>query len=118
MEAEPALVWAESRVELDAESAVHLDFAFVVFPGDAELDDALGNGGNLEGGLIFWVLLKESGVLESGSELWGMSLVSSFAIKDSWEAEGCEPLKACSNSGSETFDDMIIVTRLTLLLVR
>jgi hypothetical protein len=81
MKAEPTLVRAEGRVELDAESAVDLDFALVVFPDDAELDDALGDGGNLESCLVFWVLFKESRVLKSGGEFWETPSVSGFAIK-------------------------------------
>jgi len=41
VETQAALVGADSAVELDAESAVHMHFAFVVHPGDAKHDDAL-----------------------------------------------------------------------------
>ena len=42
VEAQAALVGADCGVELDAEAAVDLDFALVVNPRNAELDDALG----------------------------------------------------------------------------
>jgi hypothetical protein len=48
VESETALVGAQSRVELHAVSSVDLALALVVLPGDTELDDALGDGGNLE----------------------------------------------------------------------
>jgi len=47
MEAETALVRSKRGVELDTVATVELNLAFVVFPGDTELDDTLGNGGNL-----------------------------------------------------------------------
>ena len=40
MESQSAFVWAESRVELHAITAVDLDAALVVLPHDAELDYA------------------------------------------------------------------------------
>ena len=42
MEAQTALVGAESGVELDAEATVHVDVAQIVGPRDAELELALG----------------------------------------------------------------------------
>jgi hypothetical protein len=64
MQAETALVGAEGRVELDSVAAVDLDLVLVVFPNYAELDDALGDGDDLEGGLVFWVLFEEGAVFE------------------------------------------------------
>lgn len=58
------LVWTEGRVELHAVSAVDLWESLVIFPDDAELDDALWNGDDLEGGLEFGILFKESAVFE------------------------------------------------------
>ena len=43
MESQSTLVGAEGGVELDAESAVHLEVALVVFPDHSELDDTLGD---------------------------------------------------------------------------
>ena len=54
-------------------SAIDLDLSLVVFPGDSELDDSLGNGGDFESGLVFWVLLEEGGVLERRGKLWGQA---------------------------------------------
>lgn len=48
VEAQAALVWAQSRVELHTVSAVHLQVAGVVFPDYTELNDSLGNRDNLE----------------------------------------------------------------------
>ena len=69
MEAETALVGTESRVELHAVSLLDLALALVVLPDNAELDDALGDGDNLEGLLIFGVLGEEGGGLKGGDEL-------------------------------------------------
>lgn len=41
----------------------------VILPDNAELDDALGDGDHLESLAVLGLLLEESGVLESGSEL-------------------------------------------------
>jgi hypothetical protein len=70
MESQPSLVWAQGRVKLHTVSAVDLDLVFVIFPDDAELDDALGNGDDLEGGLVLGLLLEEGAVLEGGDKLW------------------------------------------------
>lgn len=77
VQTETALVRTEGRVELHSVTAVDLDLVLVVFPDNSELDDALGDGGNLEGFFVFWVLLEEGRVLEGGGQLWrGVSLVS------------------------------------------
>lgn len=73
MEAETALVGTEGRVELHTVALLDLALALVVLPDDAELDDALGDGDDLEGFLVLWVLLEERGGLEGGDELWWMS---------------------------------------------
>lgn len=70
METETTLVWTESGVVLDTETAVDLNFALVVLPCDAELNDTLWDGGDLEGALVLGVLLEQSAVLESGGKLW------------------------------------------------
>lgn len=69
MKSETTLVWAESGVELNSVSAVDLGLEFVILPDDSELDDSLGDGDDLEGGLVFGVLLEEGGVFEGGDEL-------------------------------------------------
>lgn len=69
VEAEAALVGAKGRVELHAEGIVDLDLALVVLPHHAELDDALGDGDDLEGFAVLGVLLEEGGVLEGGGKL-------------------------------------------------
>ena len=50
MEPKAALVWAEGAVELNAEAIVDLEVAGINFPDPAELDDALGDRNDLEGG--------------------------------------------------------------------
>lgn len=69
VQTETALVGAQGRVELHTVSTVYLDLALVVLPHDAELDDALGDGDNLECGAVLWVLLEEGRGLEGRSEL-------------------------------------------------
>ena len=54
---------------LDAESSVDLRLALVVLPDDAELDNTLRNGGNLEGGTVLGVLLEEGAVLKGADKL-------------------------------------------------
>jgi hypothetical protein len=71
MQAEATLVGSEGRVELHAVALVDLALALVGLPDDAELDDALGDGDDLEGLLILGVLLEEARVFEGGDELWG-----------------------------------------------
>lgn len=69
VESQTALVGTESRVVLYTETTVHLALALVVLPHHSELDDALGNGGNLEGLFVLGVLLKQRAVLERGGQL-------------------------------------------------
>lgn len=69
MESETALVGAKRRVELNSVSTVDLDLALVVLPDDSELDDALGYRGDLQGFLVFGVLLEERRVLKGGDQL-------------------------------------------------
>ena len=64
MESEAALVWAKGRVELDTVAAVDLRLSLVIFPDDTELDDSLGDGDDLQGGLVFGVLFEEGAVFE------------------------------------------------------
>jgi len=60
---EATLVWAEGRVELDAETIVDLEGARVIFPNNPELDDSLWNRDHLEGNLVLGILLEEGRVL-------------------------------------------------------
>jgi hypothetical protein len=69
VQAETALVWAEGGVELNSVAAVDLDLVLVVFPNHPKLDDALRDGDDLEGGLVFGVLFEESAVFEGGDQL-------------------------------------------------
>jgi hypothetical protein len=64
VQTETALVWAEGRVKLHPVAAIDLDLVLVVLPDDTELDDALGDGDDLEGSLVLGVLLEEGAVLE------------------------------------------------------
>jgi hypothetical protein len=80
VQAETALVWTEGRVELDAVALVDIALALVVLPDNAELDDALGNGNDLECLLVLGVLLEDGGALEGGGELWE-ELVSVFGAQ-------------------------------------
>ena len=51
---------------------LRMDRLTVVLPDNAELDDALGDGDDLESLLVFGVLGEEGGGLEGGDELYGM----------------------------------------------
>lgn len=79
MEAETALVGTQGRVELDAEAAVDLELALVILPDDTELDEALGNGGDLQGGPVLRVLLEKGRALEGRGKLWRNGMVSGRA---------------------------------------
>jgi hypothetical protein len=69
VKSQTTLVGTESRVELHTVTLVDLALALVVLPDNAELDDALGDGGNLESLLVLGVLLEEGRVLEGRDEL-------------------------------------------------
>lgn len=69
MEAETALVWPQSGVELNPISAIDLDLVLVVFPYDAELNHSFGDGHDTESGLVFGVLFKEGRAFKSMHEL-------------------------------------------------
>ena len=49
-------------------STVDLQLSLVIFPDNSELDDSLGDGDDLEGNLVFWILLKECAVFEGRDE--------------------------------------------------
>lgn len=69
MKTETTLVRTEGRVVLDTVTTVDLDLVLVVLPDDTELDDALGDGSDLESTLVLRVLLKESRVLKGRGKL-------------------------------------------------
>jgi hypothetical protein len=69
MEAKSTLVRSQGRVELHAVAAVHLEFAIVVLPQNAELNDTLRNGADLESGAVLGMLLEELARFESAGEL-------------------------------------------------
>ena len=98
MEAETALVGTESGVELHAVSLLDLALALVVLPDNAELDDALGDGDDLESLLVFGVLGEEGGGLEGGDELCE---VSDRVANGRKHRVKVVPFLACSNSGSD-----------------
>jgi hypothetical protein len=59
MEPQSSLIRSQSTVKLHTVCAVDLGLVLVVFPDDAELDDALGDGDDFEGGSVFGFLLEE-----------------------------------------------------------
>ena len=69
MKSQTAFVGPQRGVELHPVASVDLYFILVVLPDDAELDHTLWDGDDLEGGLVFRVFLKESGVFKGGGEL-------------------------------------------------
>jgi len=71
VETETSFVWSKCRVELDSVTTVYLWLVLVIFPDHPELDDTLGDGDDLEGSLVFWLLLEEGGVFEGGDKLCG-----------------------------------------------
>lgn len=69
VQTQTTLVGAQGGVELNTVTTVDLDLALVVLPLDAELDDALRDGSNLEGGTVLGELLEQGAVLEGGGQL-------------------------------------------------
>lgn len=84
MKSQTAFVRPQSRIELHAVSTIHLHLALVVFPCDAELDDALGDGGDLEGCLVVGLLLEEAAVFESGGEFCEMLCEQAAVLCESY----------------------------------
>jgi hypothetical protein len=81
VETETALVGTKSGVELHTVTLIDLALALVVLPDNTELDDTLGNGGNLEGLLVLGVLLEEGGGFEGGDELCKSELALLWTIE-------------------------------------
>lgn len=69
METEAALVRSQGGIELHTVTAVDLQLVLVILPDHAELNHALGDGGDLERSLVFWILLEQRRIFESGSKL-------------------------------------------------
>jgi hypothetical protein len=85
VKSQTTLVGTEGGVELDTVTAVDLALALVIFPDDTELNNALGNGGDLESLLVLGVLLEEGAVLEGGDQLWKVVVVSAAHARfDDW----------------------------------
>lgn len=69
VESKTTLVGAKSAVVLHTVTTVDLEVALVVVPGNTELDDTLGDGGDSESGAVLGVLGEERAVLKSRSKL-------------------------------------------------
>lgn len=80
MEPESTFVRTESGIELHTVSSIDLDLLLVVFPGHSELNDTLGDGGDLKCFSVFGVLLEEGGILEGGGQLC-VHVLRSIAIQ-------------------------------------
>ena len=105
MESQTSFVRPQGGVELYTIATIDLHPAFVVLPDNSELYDPLGDRRDLQSGFIFGVLLEKRGVLKGGCKLWQEEEVSGG--EEQWEKEGCVPLYACSNSGSDGRFDMV-----------
>lgn len=81
MESQTALVWTKSRVELNSVSTVDLWLSLVIFPDDAELDDALRDGDDLEGGFVFGLLLEEGAVLKGRNKFCLVLAIGSWELQ-------------------------------------
>jgi len=85
VESQTTFIGAESRVKLNTEAVIDLEVALVIFPHDAELDDALRDGGDTESNEVLRVLLEEGAVLERRLELlyacWNSFSTGMFAVK-------------------------------------
>ena len=72
MKSKSTLVWTQGGVELHTVAPVDLDFILIVLPHHPELDDAFGDGADLESGLVLGILLEKRGAFEGGCEFWWM----------------------------------------------
>lgn len=70
VEPQTTFVGAKGRVVLDTEAIVGLDLEVVVFPDDAELDDPLRDGRDLESPAVLWIFLEKGGIFESRGQFW------------------------------------------------
>lgn len=82
MESKTALVGAQSGVKLNTIAAVDLKVAAVVFPDDAELDNALRDSSYLESGTILRVFLKQYRVLKCAGQFCSSNV--SLAAHGEW----------------------------------
>jgi len=64
VESETSLIRTKGGVELNTVSTVELWLSLVILPDDTELDDALRDRDDLEGGFVFWVCFEECAVFE------------------------------------------------------
>ena len=76
MESKTSFVRTQGRVELDTISSVDLHLSLVILPYHSELDHSFRDGSNLEGGLVFGILLEKRGIFEGGNELCGSEVWS------------------------------------------
>lgn len=82
MEPKSTLVRAQGRVELHSVASVDAQHALVVLPGDAELQDTLWDGHDLEGGAVLGVLLEEGAVFEGAGQLcWYIKLIYTYIYR-------------------------------------
>ena len=69
MESKTSLIRTQGRVELDTISSVDLHLSLVILPDHSKLDHSFRDRSDLEGGLVFGILLEKRGVFEGGNEL-------------------------------------------------
>lgn len=106
MESKTTLVRTEGRVILDTVTAVDLEVALVVFPDNAELDNTLGDGDDLEGGAELGVLREELGVFEGAHELCYRAVrPASLTCEDVGVGEiyHCRPARTRARKEGETW---------------
>ena len=107
MEAQAALIGPQGRVELHTEAAIDLALAPVVLPDHAELDDALGDGADLQGLAILGVLLEQGRVFEGRSELCVVASAVVAGMRWSYFESNTEG--RCFGAGDYVFLEKLVV---------
>ena len=136
MEPETALVGAQRRVELHAVAAVDAQLALVVLPGDAELQDSLGDGADGQSGAVLGVFLEEAAVLEGAGQLCAARRFVSFFFfffffpkcsslyvmgfvdkKEREKTDPCRPARIQARKGGETWRRFVWLVMVLMVLV-
>ncbi len=102
MEPKTTLVRSQCRIELYTVSSIDLNLILIVFPDDTELDDTLRDGGDLERGAVFGVLLEQGGVLEGRGKLCRPSVSEALSRPVSETLHLCKLVRTRARMGDLT----------------
>ncbi len=103
MEAKTTLVRSQGRIKLYTVSSIDLNLILIVFPDDTELDDTLRDGGDLERGAVFGVLLEQGGILEGRGKLYWPSVSEASSRPASETLHLCKLVRTRARMADLTF---------------